>query len=187
MMATRDPRQIVTFSFCVLALVCYMRAGFTPQVDFNTLLIPTVIQGAALAAFFVPLTSISLSGLEPHRIATAAGLTNFFRLTAGAFGTSIATTAWENRASLHHARLTEIATPSSPAYAQIMGLFERLNMSSQQALTALNNLINSQALTMSVTDIFYGSTLIFLALIGLVWFARPVYTTSANATVTAAH
>ncbi len=67
-----------------------MRSHFNTQADFCTILIPTVLQGAAMAFFFIPLTTITLSGLPPERIPAAAGLSNFVRITAGAMGTSIA-------------------------------------------------------------------------------------------------
>src|SRR3546814_5431982 len=60
-LATQDARMLVTGAFLIFALVCFMRADFNPQVDIRTLMIPTIIQGAAMAAFFVPLTSITLS------------------------------------------------------------------------------------------------------------------------------
>ncbi|CAM3631170.1 DHA2 family efflux MFS transporter permease subunit [Bordetella bronchialis] len=186
MLATRDPRLIVTFAFCVFALVCYMRAGFTPQTDMGALMIPTIVQGAAMAAFFVPLTSITLSGLEPWRIPAASGLSNFCRLTAGAFGTSISTTLWENRATLHHARLTEAATPGSQAYDQVMHTLASLGMSADQALHSLNGMLDTQAFTMSALDVFYGSAVVFLLLTGLVWFARPARTKGAGAAEAAA-
>src|SRR3546814_14573690 len=63
----------------------------------------------SMATFFIPLTTLTLAGLDPHRIPAAAGLSNFVRLVFGAFGTSITTTMWENRAGLHHAQLTEAA------------------------------------------------------------------------------
>ena len=33
MLATRDPRQIVTVAFLIFALVCFMRSGFNTQTD----------------------------------------------------------------------------------------------------------------------------------------------------------
>jgi DHA2 family multidrug resistance protein len=84
-----------------------MRSRFNVQADFMTVLIPTIVQGAAMAFFFIPLQAIIFSGLTPDRMPAAAGLSNFVRITAGAMGTSIFTTAWENRAVLHHAQLSE--------------------------------------------------------------------------------
>jgi len=174
MLATRDPRQIVTVAFLIFALVCFMRSGFNTQTDVRTLMLPTIIQGAAMAAFFVPLTSITLSSIEPWRIPAASGLSNFLRLTAGAFGTSIATTLWENRATMHHAQLTEIAKPGQQAFDQTMNTLQNgMGLSHQQALTMVDGLVNAQAFTMSAVDVFYASAIIFLMLTGLVWFARP--------------
>lgn len=173
LLATRDPRQIATVAFLIFSLVCFMRAGFNTQVDVRTLMIPTIIQGAAMATFFVPLTSITLSSLESSRIPAASGLSNFARLTAGAFGTSIATTLWENRAAQHHARLTEVAGPGQQAFDQTVATLQgAIGVSHQQALTLVDGLINTQAFTMSALDVFYGSGVIFLLLIGMVWFAK---------------
>src|SRR6266704_1024390 len=98
-----DPRVFATAALVVFAFVSLMRGGFSTQVDFDTIIIPTVIQGAALSCFFIPLVTLSLSGLAQDQIASASGLNNFARILAGAFGTSIATTLWDHRATLHHA------------------------------------------------------------------------------------
>ena len=60
-----DPRLFATGAFVVFALVLYMRSHFNTQVDFLTLMVPTIIQGAAMAFFFIPLVTITLSGLPP--------------------------------------------------------------------------------------------------------------------------
>src|SRR3546814_18576444 len=117
--------MIATFAFVVFALISYMRANFNTQVYLYTIMLPTFIQGAAMSTFFIPLTTLSLSGLDPHRIPAAAGLSNFVRLLFGAFGTSITTTLWENRATLHHAQLTEAARPGEPAFDAIMSGLQR--------------------------------------------------------------
>src|SRR5690606_3522194 len=115
-----DPRRYATFSFLIFALVLWMRANFNTQADFATIMVPTVIQGVAMAFFFIPLVTITLSGLEPDRIPAASGLSNFLRITAGAMGTSIATTVWESRAALHHAQLAESVTLGNPAVSAAM-------------------------------------------------------------------
>ena len=74
-----------------------------------------MMQGAGDGVLLHPAVTITLSGLPPDRIPAASGLTNFVRITAGAFGTSISTTLWENRAALHHAQLAEAVNPGNPA------------------------------------------------------------------------
>src|SRR5690606_20500665 len=136
-------------------------------------MIPTIIQGAAMAAFFVPLTSITLSGLSPDKLPNAAGLSNFVRMTAGAFGTSLVTTTWEDRTILHHAQLVESVYPGNPATDQALTGRQARGLTWEQSVATLENMIHQQAATLSATDIFYVSSGIFVILIGTVWFARP--------------
>ncbi len=47
--------------------------------------------------------------------ASASGMLNFMRITAGAFGASLATTLWDDRGAMHHAYLSEHISASHPA------------------------------------------------------------------------
>jgi DHA2 family multidrug resistance protein len=136
-------------------------------------MIPTIVQGAAMSMFFIPLITLSLSGLPPERIPAASGLFNFARLLAGSFGTSIATTFWDRRATLHHAQLVEHLTSFNPQSEQALALLQANGMSAAQSHAAVNRLIDQQAFMLSANDLFYASALVFLALIGVVWLARP--------------
>jgi DHA2 family multidrug resistance protein len=169
-----DPRWIVTSSFLVFGLVMFMRSWFNTQADISTLLVPTVIQGAALAAFFVPLLTLGFSGLAAERIPAASGLMNFARITAGSFATSITTTLWDRRATLHHEQLVEHLTGSNSAMTQAMAQLHAGGFTSQQGYALLNNLVDNQAYMLSANDIFYVSGFLFVLLAGLVWMARPV-------------
>jgi len=166
-----DPRLFATGAFIVFALVLYMRSQFNTSADFWTLMVPTIIQGAAMAMFFIPLVTLSLSGLPAERIPSASGLFNFARITAGSFCTSIATTFWDHRATLHHAQLAE-QIGGSPA-SQTLATMQANGLTPEQSYAALNRLVDQQAFMLSANDVFYVSALLFLALIGVVWLARP--------------
>jgi MFS transporter, DHA2 family, multidrug resistance protein len=168
-----DPRRFASFAFIVFALVLWMRSRFNTQADFATLMIPTIVQGVAMAFFFIPLITITLSGLPPDRIPAASGLTNFARITAGAFGTSIATTVWENRAALHHTQLAESVNAGSPATQQVMAGLAASGLSPEQVLGQINRIVDQQAFMLAANDIFYVSAILFLALIPLVWLSHP--------------
>ncbi|WP_254668201.1 DHA2 family efflux MFS transporter permease subunit [Hydrogenophaga sp. PML113] len=167
-----DARRYVTFSFGVFALVMLMRSHFSTQADFNTILIPTIVQGVAVAFFFIPLNTLTLSGLTPDRIPAAAGLSNFVRITFGAVGTSVATTVWESRAALHHAHLAEAINHGSPAAQAALAGLANGGMTQPQALAAIDRMLQQQAFTMAANDIFWLSSMLFLALIPLVWLTR---------------
>ena len=171
-----DMRILSSIGFCVFALVLWMRSHFNTEADVFTLLMPTVIQGIAMAFFFVPLITLINSGLPPERIAAAAGLSNFARITAGAFGTSITTTLWENGAALHHARLAESINNASIPTAQTLSTLSRLGLDQERGLAYIDRLIDQQAYMLSANDIFAGSAALFLSLIAVVWLARPGHT-----------
>src|SRR6185369_9656190 len=181
-----DPRFLATTAFAIFAVVMLMRSHFNTQVDFETLMIPTVIQGAALAFFFIPLVTITLSGIAPQQMPAASGLSNFLRISAGSFGTSISTTLWDHRATMHHAQMVEKLTPYDPATSQALANLQAGGLSPDQALAALNRLVDQQAALLSANDIFYASALLFLGMIGLVWLSKPAKA-AASAEAAGAH
>jgi MFS transporter, DHA2 family, multidrug resistance protein len=169
-----DPRLMSSFAFIVFAVVLWMRSRFNTQADIETILIPTVIQGLGMAFFFIPLITMAFSGLAPDRIPAASGLSNFVRITAGAMGTSICTTVWDDRAALHHARLVEqVGNASGPAATEFFAKLGAAGMSPQQIAAQVNRLVDQQAYMLSANDVFGVSALLFVLLIGLVWLARP--------------
>ena len=168
-----DPRRFASLAFLGFALVLWMRSLFTTQADFATIMVPTILQGAAIACFFIPLSAITLNGLTPDRIPSASGLSNFVRITAGAMGTSTVTTLWEDRATLHHAHLVEHITPTDPGAMGAIDTLRSMGMSMEQALAQITRLIDQQAFTRAADDVYLGSAILFLCLIPLIWLSRP--------------
>ena len=169
-----DPRVLATIAFLIFGAALFWRTYYNTQADFGYLVRPIILQGAAMAFFFIPLVTLTLSGLPPERIPAASGLSNFARITAGAFGTSIATTMWEDRSILHHARLTEAISNGSANATQYIDNLQSGGLTHDQAMLAVNRTIDVQAYMLGANDIFYVSSLLFIALIGVVWLARPV-------------
>jgi len=168
-----DPRKIATAAFVVFALCFWMRSRYTTEVDTWSLAMPTLVQGIAMAGFFIPLVSITLSGLPGHRIAAASGLSNFVRIMCGGIGTSIFTTAWDHRTSFHHAQLTERASAFDPTFGQSMTQLGSLGLNTSQRYGMFDRLVTQQAAQLGVNDLFYISAVIFIVLIALIWITRP--------------
>lgn len=169
-----DPRVMASVAYLIFAYVLWLRADFTTQTDYVHIMLPTLLQGAGTALFFIPLTTISLSGLDPRRLPAAAGLSNFMRITAGAMGTSITTTLWESRAAMHHAHLVEGLQQGNSALAEMLRTLGQFGMGEAAALAHVNRLIDQQAYTRAADDIFLGSSLVFVLLISMIWLTtRP--------------
>ena len=175
-----DARLFATLGFSIFAFVLWQRSLFNTDADFNTILLPTLIQGAALGFFFIPLFNLALSGIPVEKIASASGMLNFMRITAGAFGASVATTLWDDRAAMHHAYLAEHVSTTNPAVGHALGTLVPVLGQGAEALALINRAIDNQAFMLAAADIFRGSALLFMALMLIVWHARPPKT-GANA------
>lgn len=182
-----DARWVATTAFMTFALVFWMRSHFTVQVDTWTLMIPTLIQGAAMAMFFIPLTSIILSGLSPERIPAASGLSNFVRIMFGGIGASISTTVWDNRSALHHAQLVEHVNPYNPAYASSINQYTQLGMPNLQANGLIERVISQQAAMLGANDIFWISAVLFIVLIVFIWLTKPAKSAAGAEAAAGAH
>ncbi|KVN17592.1 MULTISPECIES: DHA2 family efflux MFS transporter permease subunit [unclassified Burkholderia] len=184
-----DPRYIATAAFLTFALCFWMRSRYTTGVDEWSLMAPTFVQGIAMAGFFIPLVSITLSGLPGHRIPAASGLSNFVRIMCGGIGTSIFQTAWDHRNNFHHAQLVEQATPYNPTFNQAVTQMGQLGLTRDQAHGLINNMATQQAAQLGVNDLFYISAAIFVLLIALIWITKPERAGGGNssAAASAAH
>ncbi|HTJ93712.1 MAG TPA: DHA2 family efflux MFS transporter permease subunit [Pararobbsia sp.] len=180
-----DPRYIATASFLIFALVFWMRSLYTTNVDTYWLVMPTLLQGVGMAGFFIPLVSLTLNGLPGNKIAAASGLSNFVRIMCGGIGSSIFTTAWDRRSTLHHAQLMEQATSYNPVFNQSIQMFQSHGDNSAGYLW-FNNSVTQQAAMLGVNDLFWVSSAIFVALIALIWITKPERTTPESAAAASA-
>ncbi len=167
-----DLRFLISFGFVVFAACMYTRTWFSPAMDFRFVVIPQLVQGFAIAFFFVPITTLTFAELKPPQMASAASLFNFLRTLFGAIGASVVTTLWERREALHHINLTSHIHPYNPLAADTLDLLQRLGFSQQQSAGFLAREITRQGFILAATEIYWLSSLAFLALIAVVWLAR---------------
>ena len=168
-----DLRMWTTFAFGIFAAVSFWNSGFNSDVPFLNLVVPRIIQGFGLACFFVPLTSLTLSGLPSNMLASATGLANFSRVVAGSFGTSLSIALWDRRATVHHATLTEHVTSWSPTTDQMFSAINNAGIPSPTDTALLDNIVNQQAVMLATNDVFWLSGCLFAFLMIFVWAAKP--------------
>ena len=167
-----DSRLLASAAFIVFGLSYYMRSHYTADASFWVLTAPLLLQGLAMAMFFVPLLNIVLDGIPPEKVPSASGISNFARITCGSFGASVITTYWDRREALHQSRLVESATSYSPAYTQAVQQLEALGMSPLQAAGTIMRQISNQAYLLSSIELFWISSWLLFAMVGVLWFCR---------------
>jgi DHA2 family multidrug resistance protein len=167
-----DLRLLATMSFLAMGVSCLVRAQFTTDVDFRTIAEVQMFMGIGVAFFFMPITTIVLSNLHGVEVAEGSGLATFFRVLGGSFASSLATWIWSRREVFHHANMTESVSGYNPA---AMGYLQKMGGVTQQHLAAVDKTIEQQAYMMSTIDYFWILGWGFMALIIVIWFARPPF------------
>ena len=171
-----DMRILITVSFMVYALTFYWRAvTFEPEMTFADVALPQFVQGLAVACFFMPLTTITLSGLPPEKMASASSLFNFLRTLAGSIGTSLTTFIWYNREAVHHTQLTEVINPYNPISQQFFQTMGSFGLSEEQTASYIARQITAQGFIIGANEIFLVSAITFISLVVLIWFAKPPF------------
>jgi len=124
--------------------------------------------------FFVAMLSILLEGFPPQRVPSASGVSNFSRIVAGSFATSLTTTFWDRRAALHQTRLADASSAASAGYAQAVHGLSGLGLSDQAGTALLTQSLTGQAYLLSSLDYFWISGVLMLIPLVLLWFTpRP--------------
>ena len=99
-------------------------------------------------------------------------LSNFMRITAGAFAASIVTTFWDRHAAFHQSRLAEASSIYDVPLQRTLDALRGLGLTDLQAIGAMARTLASQAYLKSALDYFWISGWLCVAMIGLVWLTR---------------
>ena len=172
MMSRVDSRIIATLAFIAFAVSYFLRSGLTADASFFNFVLPLLVQGIAMATFFLAMITILLDGVPPQRIPSASGVSNFVRITAGGFAASVVTTVWDRREALHQSRLADQTTIFSPYLRGAVADLHRLGLPELGAQASIARTMVSQAYLLASDDIFWASGWICIVLIAMVWLCR---------------
>lgn len=167
-----DMRWSASIAFSAFAISYFMRAGLTADSSFGAFVLPLVVQGVAMSTFFVAMIGISLDGVEPARIPSASGISNFSRITAGGFAASITTTFWDRREAFHQGRLVETPTIFNPDFHQTLARLGEHGFSRLQSYGLVMRTLVNQAYLLASEDLFWISGWLSVAMIVIVWLTR---------------
>ncbi len=182
-----DLRILASLSFLAMGLVSFYRADFNSMVSFGDVAWAQFWQGLGVALFFMPVLTILLSDLETREIASGSGVATFLRTVAGSFAASFTTYVWDRGAAVQHAVLGEHINVYSPAARAAIGQLTRVTGSSQGAEAVLDQVVTAQGFMVSTIDLFWALGWLFVALIGVMWLARPPFIAKAGASAGGGH
>src|SRR6185437_6875445 len=100
-------------------------------------------------------------------LAGGAGLLNFVRTTAGAFATSLTTTAWANSATVARTAFVGRLNNADGVVNQL----QSSGLGHNQALGMIDSLVQSQAVMLSTNHVFLGISVLMAVSVGAIWLA----------------
>lgn len=168
-----DIRVIVTFGMLLFAGLSFLKADANTQISFQQLFLTRLPWGIGLACFFIPLITLSLTGLPASKVASASGLFNFMRLIALSFGTSLSVTLWDRRQAYHDHVLSAHTSLSDPLTQQWLARAQDQGLSEAQSYGALAQRISEQSFMLGLNEMYFLAGCIFIGLTVLVWLSRP--------------
>jgi len=176
-----DLRVLNTVGFAIFAAASFWMSTLSTNAPYHELAEPRFMMGAGVALFFVPVNQIILSGIPDEQVASASGLSNFFRTLAGSIATAVSTTMYSHRTTFHHAVLTEHVVSGDRTTMEYLDRFQAGGIQGPVANAALNRIVDMQAATLAVNDVFWVFGLMFGLAMIVIWFAKPPFASGGTA------
>ena len=111
-----DPRWLITFGFFTLATSMVLMRTLSLDSSFKYIMWVRVYQASGLAFLFIPINTISYTGVARSENNDVAGLTNLARNIGGSVGTAFVATMLSRGSQRHEAYMVRDMTAGSPGF-----------------------------------------------------------------------
>jgi DHA2 family multidrug resistance protein len=158
----------------------WMAAKISPTAGESDFFWPLIVRGVGLGFIFLPITTMSLAGLQGKDAGQAAGLTGMIRQLGGSFGVAIVGTYLER--SLQNTRVNELSHISlyNTETVQRLQAFTQnfvargfpLNQATQQAYAAMEGVLMKQVSLITYSQVFTSLGLFFIVCLPLVLLVK---------------
>jgi DHA2 family multidrug resistance protein len=111
-----DPRYLICWGFLNLSLSMVLMHTLSLQSSFSYIMWVRVYQASGLAFLFIPINTISYTGVPRSQNNDVSGLTNLARNIGGSVGTAFVATMLSRGSQRHEAYMIRHITPSSRGF-----------------------------------------------------------------------
>jgi DHA2 family multidrug resistance protein len=162
------------------AFTFWMGSRISPTAGESDFFWPLIVRGVGLGLIFMPITTMSLAGLQGRDAGQAAGLTGMIRQLGGSFGVAIVGTYLERTVQSNRVALLPNLSLYNTETAQRVQAFTQsflnkglaLDQAKQAAYAALEGTLMKQVSLITYTEIFYALGYFFLACVPLIIFIK---------------
>jgi len=120
-----DPRWLICFGFFILSTSMMLMHTLSLDSSFKYIMWVRIYQASGLAFLFIPINTISYTGVKRSENNDVAGLTNLARNIGGSVGTAFVATMLTRGAQAHEAYMIRNLTPDSPGFQQQVNALKR--------------------------------------------------------------
>lgn len=175
-----DARLLSGFGFLLFGIGLAMSALQTSATDFDDMLLPQLLRGAAIMFCLLPPTRMALGRLPADQVPDASGLFNLMRNLGGAVGLALIDTVIYGRLPHHAAAIVERLQAGDRSTAQAVGIplamFDARPEGPLDASTTalLEPMVRKLALVQSINEAWaLVALLTFVALVAVPFAATP--------------
>jgi DHA2 family multidrug resistance protein len=176
-----DARALIAFGFLVLsASLFYMSRKIDLQMDFATAVELRCFQSVGMAFLFVPIQTVSYSGVPVQKYNQVSGIMNLSRNMGGDVGIAFVTTLIARRSQVHQAALSTHTTPYDPSFQSRLSAmtqaFQHAGAASvdaaKEATAAMYRQLVLQATQLAYLDALFTLAVATALMVPLVWLAQ---------------
>jgi DHA2 family multidrug resistance protein len=141
-----------------------------------------MVRGIGLGLIFLPITTMSLAGLQGKDAGQAAGITGMIRQLGGSFGVAIVGTYLERSIAANRVALLPNISLYNPETVQRIQAFTQsflakgfpLEQAQRQAYAALEGVLMKQVSLITYSQVFTALGIFFLACLPLILLVKRV-------------
>ncbi len=179
-----DPRILIATGFLILATSLLAMHTFSLQSSFKYIMWVRVYQASGLAFLFIPINTISYTGVARAQNNDVSGLTNLARNIGGSVGTAFVATMLSRGQQRHEAYMIRNLTPDTTAFQnQVVALKKSFGGTGQGTVTGqgvhtaqayIYNLLHRQSAMLAYLDIIAIFAVFCFCMIPLVFMIGKI-------------
>jgi len=116
-----DPRYLICFGFFILSTSMILMHGLSLNSSFTQIMWIRVYQASGLAFLFIPINTVTYTGVPREQNNDVSGLTNLARNIGGSVGTAFVATMLSRGQQRHEASMVRNLTPGTPNFENQIG------------------------------------------------------------------
>lgn len=165
-----DNRMLMGFGCALFAASCFLNIGMSYDTGYWDLMVINVIRGFGQPFIMVVVAAVATAAMEASNQGSASALINWTRDLAGAVAIASLKTGIVRRSEFHADHVSEHVSSADPETASRLELLTQrfldytgdLQQARDQAVAALNTLVERESLIMAYNDMFYGIGIVFV-------------------------